>query len=87
MMGRGGYFNNNARRSGGFRRTVIYTGDAGRRSGYLKILKARIAATGLTGADLQEVFDRLDATETDVLRDCLERDAVGEAERRITFTK
>ncbi len=85
-MGRGGYFNSSGRRSGGYRRaaiTVIPPVDP-ERARLLQILRDQIAAAGLAGADLQEVYERLEATSTDVLRDCVENASVAEAERLAT---
>jgi hypothetical protein len=85
-MAVGGYFNRGARRSGGDRRTPLFVktsaGDAALRSIYLKILKESVAASGLTGPDLQEIYNRLDATDTDVLRECVDKNAVAEALKR-----
>jgi hypothetical protein len=70
-MGKGGYFNRSVRRSGGDRRTIIGVPPAAmERAMLIESLRASVRATGLTGADLEEIYDRLDATETAVLREC-----------------
>jgi hypothetical protein len=70
--GKGGYFNRAGRRGGGPRpfQLLIPAVDA-ERFVILRDVRAAVAATGLDGVDLMEVYERLDATETDVLKDCL----------------
>jgi len=82
MTGKGGRFNEQGRRSGGYRRTVIGvpTNADMERAALIEILRGQVRATGLTGADLEEVYARLDATETSVLRDCVRENAVKKAQ-------
>ena len=80
-MSEGGYFNQSGRRSGGYRRARIAMGQLAdcTRAAYLAILAKQIRATGLTGKAFEEVMERLRATDTDTLRECVGRDAVGTA--------
>ncbi len=71
-MSKGSYFNNAGRRSGGYRRDLIgIPPGAMERAMLIETLRVRVRNAGLTGIRLQEVYARLDATDTDVLRECV----------------
>lgn len=72
-MGRGAHFNRANRRSGGNRAVplLVNSHSQGMREVYLAILKAKFSTLGMADEDLEEVFFRLECTETDVLRDCV----------------
>jgi hypothetical protein len=60
----------------------IPTSDDMVRSAYLAVIKDQVSKTGLTGESLQQAYDRLDATDTDMLRKILHKDLAAEAVRR-----